>query len=132
MDKESLLTTKSETSFQNFFLVIHHEPKPGCSLDFDHDPLRELVECNWHKSTQELALDLNTSQTPICHHVKKIGKVSKLSIWVPHIFYENNMEDHIFIIAYLLLKQRNDLFLNYIITGDEKWVVYVNVQCKRQ
>ena len=44
--------------------------KPGRSSDLNQDPLRELVECNPRKSTQELALDLNTSQSSMCRHLK--------------------------------------------------------------
>ena len=122
MAKGSLLTTKSKTGFQSF--VLRNEPRPGCSSDLDQDALRELVEYNLHKSRWESALDLNTSQTTICHHLKKIGKVSKLGILVK--------ENHISIATSFLSRQRNDLFLKNIITGDEKWIFYDNVQCKRQ
>ena len=50
-----------------------------------------------------------------------MGKVSKLGISVPHTLSENN-KDHISLKA--------DPFLKNIITGDEKWVCYV--QLKRQ
>ena len=50
--------------------------------DLDQDALRELVECRPRLSTLELALDLNTSQFTICRHLKKIGKLSKMAVWV--------------------------------------------------
>ena len=45
---------------------------------------------------------------------------------------EKNKENCICIMASLLSRQRNDPFLMNIITSDEKWVFYDNVQCKKQ
>ena len=45
------------------------------------------------QSTRKLALDLNISQSSVCSHFKKIGKVSKLGIWFPHTLCEKNKED---------------------------------------
>ena len=50
---------------------LRDEPRPGNSSDLDQDSLRELLQCNQRKSTPELALDLNTSQSTICCHLKK-------------------------------------------------------------
>ena len=60
------------------------------SSDLNQDALKELVECNPYKSTQELVLDFNTFQSTISCHLKKIGKVSKLDIWVPYTLTEKN------------------------------------------
>ena len=69
------------------------------------------------KSTQ-LALDLNTSNFTICSYLKKIGKVTKLGIWLLHTLSEKN-NDHISIVTNFPSRQKNDLFLKYIITGNE-------------
>ena len=55
--KVSLLTAKSQTGFQSFILIISlkDEPRPKHTSNLDQ------VECNPHTSTQELALDHNTS-----------------------------------------------------------------------
>ena len=75
------------TDHQKWFAKFHSsdtsltdQPRPGHLSDLDQDALRELVECNLCKITQELAVDLNTSQSTICHHLKKIGKVIKIGI----------------------------------------------------
>ena len=69
------------------------EPRPGCSSDFDAEALKSLMECNAHQSTRELAEKLNTSQSIICRHLEKMGKVSKLSVWVPQALSEKNKAD---------------------------------------
>ena len=71
-------------------------------------------------------------QFTICCHLKKIGKVSRLGIWLPQTLSENNEEDRISTATSLLSKQNNDTFLKNIMTGHEKWVIYDNVQRKRQ
>ena len=77
------------------------------------------MECYPYQSTQELVFDLNTSQSTICSHLKKIEKVSKLYVWIPHNLTMKN-KDHMSIEINLLLKQRNDPFLKNIITSDKK------------
>ena len=61
-----------------------------------------------------------------------MGKVSKLGVWVPHALSEKNKADRLSIATNLHSRQRNDLFLDKIITGDEKWITYDNVAHKRQ
>ena len=58
--------------------------------------------------------------------------MSKLSIWVSHTLSEKNKENRISITTSRLLRQKNDLFLKNIMTGDERWVFYYFVQCERQ
>ena len=36
---------------------------------------------------------LNMSQSAICCHLEKMGKVSKLVVWVPHALSEKNKTD---------------------------------------
>ena len=111
----------TDRQVQNWFskfcsgdMSLWDEHRPGCSSDRHHNSLRELVECNPHKSTWELALDLNTSQSAIGCHFREIGKVNKLGIWVPHNLGEKNKEVCIFIVTSLLSKQRNYLFFKNI------------------
>ena len=68
----------SDSQIQNWFskfrsgeMSLRDEPRLRRSSDIDQGTLRELVECNLHKSTWELALDLKKSQSLICHPLKK-------------------------------------------------------------
>ena len=69
------------------------EPRPGFSSNLNKDALRELMDCNLCKSTQELALDLHTYQIYYLLPVKKIEKMSKLDVWVLHTLREKRKED---------------------------------------
>ena len=111
---------------------LRDEPRQGYTFNFNQDALREMVECNSSKSTQELPLDLNTSHSSLCYHLKRSEKVSKLNVWLPHTLSEKSKEDCISIVTSLHSKQRIYPFLKNIISGDKKWVFYDNIQCKRQ
>ena len=102
MPKVLLLTTKFETGFQSFILVIclRDEPRQEHSSDIDQGNSRELVECNPCKSSQELTLDFCTSRSTICCHLKKIGKVSMKN------FLENTLHYSIGkILCFAMIKQ---------------------------
>ena len=72
------------SKFYSGDMMLRDEFRAGLLSDHNQDALRELLECNMSKSTWELALDLNISQSTICHYLKKIGKVSNLGVWLPH------------------------------------------------
>jgi len=63
--------------------------------------------------------------------LKRLGFISKLDIWVPHILTEKNLCRRVDVCDLLLKSQENDPFLMRIITRDEKWVIYNNVKRKR-
>ena len=111
---------------------LKDEPRPGRSSNFDAEALKSLVECNARQSTRELAGKLNASQSTICRHLEKMEKVSKLGVWFPHALSEKNKADQLSIATSLLSRQRNNPFLDKIITGDEKWITYDNVARKRK
>ena len=79
--------------FRSADTSLKDEPRQGHTSDFDTEALKSLVECNAHQSTQELADKLNTSEYTICRHLEKMGKVSKLGVWVPHALSEKNKAD---------------------------------------
>lgn len=64
-------------------------------------------------------------------HLKKLKMVSRLDVWVPHQLNEKNLLDRYNACTTLLNRFQNEPFLNRILTGDEKWVIYNNVVRKR-
>ena len=68
---------------------------------------------------------LNVSQTIVLHRLKKLGKVSKLGVWVPHNLIEQNKVYCKSITASLLsLEKRKETSLDRINTGDGEWISY--------
>ncbi|GFS55154.1 mariner Mos1 transposase [Trichonephila clavipes] len=48
----------------------------------------------------------------------------KLPVWVPHGLSEKNLMDRISICSSDLARYKIEPFLNLLVTGDEKWIVY--------
>ena len=60
---------------------MRDEIRPEHSSGINQDTLKELVEFNPYKSGQELALDLDRSQSTICDPSKNIGKSEQIGNW---------------------------------------------------
>lgn len=52
-------------------------------------------------------------------------------MWVPHELEEIHLTKRIDICDFLLKREKNDPFLKCMITSDEKWIVYNNVEPNR-
>ena len=66
------------------------------------------------------------SHTCVEGHLKQLGYVNKLDIWVPHKLNKIHPTKRISICDLLLKPNETDPFLEAFITGDGKWVVYDN------
>ena len=60
-------------------------------------------------------------------HLKQIGKAKKLSKWVPHELTTNQKNCRFEVLSSLIL-HNNKPFLNQILTGNKKWIVYNNLR----
>ena len=128
----------TERQCQNWFAKfrsgnfnLEDAPRPGRPLEADVDKIKSLVDANRRITTREIAERLNLSNATVHKHMKRLGLISKLDIWVPHVLTERNLLRRINDCDTLIRRQRNDPFLKRIVTGDEKWVVYNNVKRKR-
>ena len=90
-----------------------------------------MIENNRRSTTREIVEKLNISHTCAEWHLKQLGYVNELDIWVPHKLNEIQLTKRISICDSLLNRNETDSFSKRIITGDEKWVVYDNVVRKR-
>jgi histone-lysine N-methyltransferase SETMAR len=63
-------------------------------------------------------------------------KVQKLGVWVPHTLSQDNKNQRVAICAYLLarycLARQHQSFLSHIVTGDEKWCLFVNFKQRKE
>ena len=100
-------------------------------MDIDKD-LLILVEENSRYSSRDLAILFGVSHNAICEHLVAIGKSYRSGEWVPHELTNQQMANRVWICDHLLKRLKNEPFLERIVTGDEKWCLYVNVTKKRQ
>ncbi|XP_014774733.1 histone-lysine N-methyltransferase SETMAR-like [Octopus bimaculoides] len=90
--------------------------------------LETLVSENPTVTTRELAEQLNVAHTTVVRQLKHIGKVSVTGKWIPH---ELSPENCAACCQSLLSRHFQATFLDRCVTGDEKWILYHNVQRRR-
>ena len=81
---------------------LKDEPRVGRSSNLDDNLLKTTLEQNPRRSTRDIAGRLNTSQSTVCRHLEKLGKVNKLGVRVLHNLSERNKENRMSIATSLL------------------------------
>uniref|UniRef100_A0A5S6Q5G9 HTH_48 domain-containing protein n=1 Tax=Trichuris muris TaxID=70415 RepID=A0A5S6Q5G9_TRIMR len=90
------------------------------SSKVDDDELRTVIEADPRKTTREVAKKLNISQPAIVRHMHQIGKSKKLDKWVPHELNESQRMRRYEVCSALVLRNKNEPFLDRIVTCHEK------------
>lgn len=111
---------------------LQDEPRSERSDKLVLDGLKELVEKDPRQTTRCLASILGCSHTTIENRLHELGYRSMLSGWVPHDLTWSQQNQRIDICTNLLSLRRTNQWLDHIITGDEKWVLYTNIKERRQ
>ena len=94
--------------------------------------MESILDVEPRATTEDIAEKLGCSHTAVENHLHKMGKVYKFGMWVPHQLTEKILTQRITVCSSLLSRFACEPFLDRIVTGDEKWVLYVNVNRKRQ
>ena len=110
---------------------LDNAPRSGRSVEVDSDRIETFIENNQCYTTQEIADILKISKSSTENHLHQLGYVNHFDVWVPHKLSEKNLLDHISAWNSLLKRNENVPFLKQIMTGDEKWLLYNNVERKR-
>ncbi len=91
-----------------------------------------MVESDPRQTIEQLAEKLNSSWSCVQEHLQQIGKVNRQGVWVSHELSKENRSQGTAICNSLITRQEREPFLHRIVTGDEKWVLYVNAKRKHQ
>lgn len=110
---------------------LEDEKRSGRPSEIDSHQILALVETDRHKTTREIADNLKINQSTVVRRLRQLGMVSKSDVWVPHELSQRNLINRISACDSLLKRYEIDPFLNRMVTGDEKWIVYNNVKRKR-
>ena len=112
--------------------MVEDKEHSGRPPELDDDALFALVKSDSRLSTYEMSSRLWSSHTTISRHILALGFVQKFGKWLPHQLTDDQRLTRITLCTSLLIRRRTTQWLRDIITGDEKWVLYVNHSRKRQ
>lgn len=118
--------------FKNGEYCLEDEPHHGRPVELDVERLKVLVEMDPRRTTTDLGEELMCSHTTIGHHLHQLGKRWKYGAWIPHQLEPHVLQARLDACMHLLSFKRNYQWLRNLVTGDEKWVFYVNHTRKRQ
>ena len=114
----------TECQCQNWFarfrsgdFVLKDAPRSGRPTEVDDDKIEAMIENNRRSTTQEIAQELNKSHTCVERHLKQLGYVNKLYIWVPVKLNEFQLFKRISICDLLLRRNETDPFIKHFITA---------------
>jgi histone-lysine N-methyltransferase SETMAR len=118
--------------FKNGNLELDDLPRSGRPLEVDLDVLKQLIEEDPRLTTRCLAERLGCVHATVETHLKELGKTWKYGVWIPHELSPRQLQLRVDACMELMTSHRNYQWLHNLITGDEKWVLYVNHTRKRQ
>ncbi|EPB65447.1 transposase, partial [Ancylostoma ceylanicum] len=101
-------------------------------MELDSELLRKQVDTDPYQTTREMAVCVGVSQSTVTRGLKSIGKVRKLGRWVPHALTQYDMDRRVDVALSLLTLKRTHAWLEHLVCGDEKWILYSNVHRRAQ
>ncbi|KAK6757894.1 hypothetical protein RB195_015613 [Necator americanus] len=105
---------------------LEDEPRSGRPTAISFDELKNLAEQHPYEGVRYFAARLGCSLSTVSNGLRSVGMVKKLVQWLPHALSDGNRQRRLNICTQLLSRSRKFDWLDTIVTGDEKWFLYVN------
>ena len=99
---------------------------------FGRKGLKELIEQDPRLTTRCLAERLGCSHIAIETHLHELGKTWKYRVWIPHELSPLQLQQRVDACMELMTSPRNYQRLHNLVTGDEKWALYISYGSHRQ
>ncbi|GFX94926.1 histone-lysine N-methyltransferase SETMAR [Trichonephila clavipes] len=117
--------------FRSGIFDVKDAPRTGRSVVENVDKITEIIEVDRIVSSHSIAQELKIDHKSVLNHFRKVGLKKKLHVLGPYQLTPKNIMNRISICEALAKRNEIDLFLKWIVTGDEKWVTYYNIVRKR-
>ena len=135
MSKDTLSIRMAQNwfnQFRNNNYELNDLPRPGRPTEINIDDLKQLIGRDPRLSTRCLAEQLGCSHVAVEKHLKELGKTWRYGVWIPHELSSSQLQHRVDVCMGLKTFHRNYEWLSNLVTGDEKWILYVNHTRKRQ
>ncbi|CAK9811516.1 Mariner Mos1 transposase [Anthophora quadrimaculata] len=129
LDEDAVTNKTCEKWFQRFHsgnFDLNDAERSGTPKKLEDEELEQLLNEDPCQTQQELAEELGVTQQAISVRLKKLGRIQKVGRWIPHVLSPENKVRHCDTATSLLSRFNQKDFLQKIVTGDEKWVLYDN------
>jgi len=83
------------SKFRSGNFSIEDAPRSGRPTVIKNDQVKQIVDQNPQLTTRQIADIASVSKSTISRHLKEIGYVSKLDVWVPHQLTETQLNHRI-------------------------------------
>ncbi|GFX85669.1 mariner Mos1 transposase [Trichonephila clavipes] len=93
---------------------------------FEVAELPALLDEDDGRTHEHLSEQLNVDQSTVSRRLKAMGKIIKVSRWVPHELTDRQQENQKIACKMLLAHYKRKSYLLRIVTGDEKWIYFEN------
>ncbi|GFS47000.1 histone-lysine N-methyltransferase SETMAR [Trichonephila clavipes] len=120
--------------FVKFFLgdfSLKDEPKSGRPSEDSDEVLCCMIRINRTLISTEVNFKLGIHLTTASDYIKTCFSVQALCLGATRI-QRGNLMDRISICSSNLARYKREPFLNHLVTGDEKWIVYKHVVRKKE
>ncbi|GFS93378.1 condensin-2 complex subunit G2 [Trichonephila clavipes] len=87
-----------------------------------------MIKTNATLNSTEVGFKFGIHQSTALDCIKRLGFVFKLSVWEPLKLRERSLMDRISMCSSNLARHKKELFLDHLVTGDKKWIVYKHVE----
>ncbi|KAK6736473.1 hypothetical protein RB195_019266 [Necator americanus] len=104
---------------------LEDEPRSARPTAISFDELKNLAEQHLYEGVRCFAASLGSSLSTVSNGLRSLGMVRKLGRWLPHALSDGNRQGRSDICTQLLSRSRRFDWLDTIVTGDEKWILYV-------
>ncbi|EYB97606.1 hypothetical protein Y032_0139g2120 [Ancylostoma ceylanicum] len=105
---------------------LEDKPGRGRRMSLDDQALKAAVETKLDTTIRTLAAGLGVHYATVSKHLASIGMVRKMQKWTPHDLTDDQQSTRYEICSNLLVRQKNEPFLDRLITVDEKWLLFDN------
>ncbi|MEZ0498439.1 hypothetical protein [Sphingomonas sp. IW22] len=133
----SRVARKWFSKFKKGDFSLTDAPRSGRPSHFSEECLSSLLKADNRQTTRELAGQLSCNPQTVLNHLHRMRKFQKYGAWIPHHLNERNKNQRINACSSLLARhhhavQQHRPFLSLLVTGDEKWCLYINMKHRKE